>query len=464
MSTYRVTEDGKVDVEVSPRGTLELLSQREVGELAQGIGANHRLFELFRRCALAVLNTGSESDDAAKIFDHYHDFDIEIIKRTRGLKLKIKNAPRSAFVERRIVEGIRQHLFAVLRDVVYIGTEVEASDRFDLADGPGITDAVFHILKQAGVLQTDVLPKLVVCWGGHAISREEYEYTKEVGYHLGLRGLDVCTGCGPGAMKGPMKGAAVGHAKQRIKDARFVGLSEPGIIAAEPPNPIVSQLVVLPDIEKRLEAFVRIGHAIVVFPGGVGTAEEILYLLGILLHPGNEDSRIPVVFTGPRGSETYFKQIDRLIRTTLGKSATSHYRIITGDAEAVARRLGRRIKDVRTNRRKSGDAYYFNWLLNIDADYQTPFEVNHDNVAKLILSRDMPPTELAASLRRVFSALVTGNVKDYGIRLIQREGPFEIRGETAIMRLLDEMLDSFVGQGRMKLRREEYEPCYRVVG
>ena len=29
----------------------------------------------------------------------------------------------------------------------------------------------------------------------------------------------------------------------------------------------------MPDMEKRLEAFVRIGHGIVVFPGGVGTAE-----------------------------------------------------------------------------------------------------------------------------------------------------------------------------------------------
>ena len=35
----------------------------------------------------------------------------------------------------------------------------------------------------------------------------------------------------------------------------------------------------MPDIEKRLEAFVRTAHGIVIFPGGVGTAEEILYIL-----------------------------------------------------------------------------------------------------------------------------------------------------------------------------------------
>ena len=109
-------------------------------------------------------------------------------------------------------------------------------------------------------------PNLVVCWGGHSISRKEYEYTKLVGHEMGLRGLDICTGCGPGAMKGPMKGANIGHAKQRIKDGQYLGITEPGIIAAESPNPIVNDLVILPDIEKRLEAFVRTGHGIVVFP------------------------------------------------------------------------------------------------------------------------------------------------------------------------------------------------------
>jgi predicted Rossmann-fold nucleotide-binding protein len=134
--------------------------------------------------------------------------------------------------------------------------------------------------------------------------------------------LNVITGCGPGAMKGPMKGATIAHAKQRVKSRRYIGISEPGIIAAESPNPIVSELVVMPDIEKRLEAFVRLGHGIIVFPGGVGTAEEILYLLGILLHPANEGMPFPVIMTGPRESAGYFEQIDRFI-VNPGEEASS---------------------------------------------------------------------------------------------------------------------------------------------
>lgn len=461
MNIEQQRKSATMDAQISPRGSLEVLSQKEVEQLR--LTSDSRLLDLFRRCALAVLNTGSESDDAIAIFTAYQDFTIEILQRTRGLKLKIENAPASAFVEGRMIEGIRQHLFAVLRDLVYIGTEIDSSDRFDLTSSQGITDAVFHILKQARVLVPDLKPNLVVCWGGHSISRPEYEYTKEVGYHLGLRGLDICTGCGPGAMKGPMKGAAIGHVKQRNAAARYVGLTEPGIIAAEPPNPMVNHLVVLPDIEKRLEAFVRMGHAIIIFPGGVGTAEEVLYLLGLLLHPDNAEQVFPVVFTGPESSRAYFESLDALITLTLGEAARERYEIVIGDAPLAARRIGRRIRKVLSGRRKTGDAYYFNWLLKVPYCFQEPFDVNHASVAALELHRGLAPHDLACQLRRVFSAIVTGNVKEQGRRLIAAKGPFEIRGEPELMKALDGMLRDFIAQGRMKLPGTVYEPCYRVV-
>lgn len=454
-----------VDCEVSPRGTLEVLSQREVEQLKQVSQAREhsRLFQLFQRCALAVLNSGSEEDDAAAIFDRYRDFSIEIVQRTRGVKLKIRNAPPKAFIDGRIIEGIRQHLFAVLRDLVYVGTEIEKNRRFDLTRSDSITDAVFHILKHAGILDPNLRPNLVVCWGGHAVSRNEYNYSKGVGYHLGLRGLDVCTGCGPGAMKGPMKGAGLGHAKQRLMEGRYVGLTEPGIIAAEPPNPIVNRLVVLPDVEKRLEAFVRSGHAIIVFPGGAGTAEEILYLMGVLANPANEGQLLPVVFTGPERSRAYFAEINRFLRATLGDGVSERYRIIIDDAEEVARYLLKAIRKVQSARRRTGDAFYFNWLMEIPYEFQAPFEVTHESVRSLVLHRDLPLHELASNLRRAFSAIVTGNVKEQGIRLIRQNGPFEIRGDKTLTDLLDGLLSGFVAQGRMRLASTTYEPCYRVV-
>ncbi len=451
----------KVDIEIGPRGSMELLSQREVSALSDGRHPE-ALQELWRRCALAVLNTGNETDDAAAIFDAYSDFSVEVVKRTRGLMLNIKNAPSTALVEGRMVEGIRQHLFAVLRDVIYIGTEISDPSMYDLETSGGITDAVFQILKHARVMEPGVRPNLVVCWGGPSISRDEYEYTKEVGYHLGLRRLDICTGCGPGAMKGPMKGAAVGHAKQRTEGARFVGLSEPGIIAAEPPNPMVNHLVVLPDIEKRLEAFVRLGHGIIVFPGGAGTAEEILYLMGILLDPANADMHLPVVFTGPAETAEYFTEMDHFLRLLFGDAVEGKYEVIIDDAEAVGAYMSRAIKNVRRARQKTGDAYYFNWLMKIPEPHQTPFDVTHDSVADLHLVRNQPAEDLAVAVRRAFSAVVTGNVKDQGIRAIKRQGPFQLRADAELTDALDRLLRSFATSGRMRLHGE-YEPCYEVV-
>ena len=447
--------------QVAPEGSLEILSQTEVSRLRQV--SNEALHELFRRCSLAVLNSGGQLDDAKQILERYRTFEIELVQQDRGIRLELRNAPAEAFVDGKMIRGLREHLFAVLRDVLYNRVEVEGSGRFDLEDSTGITNAVFELLRHARCLKTET-PNIVVCWGGHSITRNEYDYTKEVGYQLGLRGMNICTGCGPGAMKGPMKGATIAHAKQRIRDGRYLGITEPGIIAAEAPNAIVNELTIMPDIEKRLEAFVRVGHGIVVFPGGAGTAEEILYLLGILLNPDNAGIPFPLIFTGPASSRDYFRQIDDFIATTLGKAATVHYEIIIDDPPAVARRLRAGLERVQSFRRRRSDAFFFNWLLNVDLDFQLPFAVTHANMASLNLRRDQPAHSLASSLRRAFSGIVAGNVKDDGIRLVEAGGPFELTGDPSVLRLLDALLSAFVAHKRMKLPVMEYVPCYRIVG
>ena len=449
-----------VDAEVWPGGSLEVLSQLEVDLLkSSGTGG---LYPLLRRCLLAVLNTGSESDDAKEVLATYSDFEVSFIQQDRGLKVLLKNAPANAFVDGRMIRGTRELLSAVLRDIVYTRHEILDSGRFDLDSSDGITNAVFHIVRNARLLRLPARVNLVVCWGGHAISREEYDYTKLVGYEMGLRELDVCTGCGPGAMKGPMKGATIGHAKQRINNGRYIGITEPGIIAAESPNPIVNSLVIMPDMEKRLEAFVRLSHGIVVFPGGVGTAEEILYLLGVLLHPKNAVQPLPLVMTGPASSEPYFRQIDEFVGATLGPDAQQRYKIIIDDPSAVAQEVKSRLHDVYQFRKQHGDAFYFNWRLTIDKEFQTPFVATHESMRNLDISEGLPTHILAANLRRVFSGIVSGNVRDDTAEQIERFGPFEINGSQRVMDMLDKLLAAFVEQKRMKISGHDYDPCYVI--
>ena len=450
-----------VDARVVPEGRMEVLSRVEVSKLLDT--SRGGLYETFRNCSLAVLNTGNELDDGKELLERYRSFDIRVVPEERGIQLEVKGAPATAFVDGQMIKGIGEHLFAVLRDVVYVSDEIKGNPAIDLDSSAGITNAVFHILRNANILRPLTDPKLVVCWGGHSISRTEYDYSKLVGYQLGLRGLDICTGCGPGAMKGPMKGATIGHAKQRIRGGQYLGISEPGIIAAESPNPIVNDLVIMPDIEKRLEAFVRTGHAFVIFPGGVGTAEEFLYVLGVLLHPDNAHIPFPLILTGPAKSRDYFSELDRFVTATLGPDVRKLYQIIVDDPVAVARAVQAGIERVAQFRTGRGDAFYFNWALTVDREFQAPFAATHANMRNLDLTRGQDRHQLAANLRRAFSGVVAGNVKDEGIRAVEQYGDFEIRGDADVLNPLDSLLASFAAQQRMKLPGTTYTPCYRII-
>ncbi|NQZ85970.1 MAG: LOG family protein [Colwellia sp.] len=443
-----------MQTQINPVGNMNLLTQSEIEQLQQS--ATSKIYQLYRNCSLAVLNAGSHTDDAEEIYQKFQDFEIQVLRRERGVKLALTNPPAHAFVDGKIIKGIQELLSAVLRDILFTHHQYRS-------DTKQVTDLTFDILRNANVIIPESDPNLLTCWGGHSINHIEYKYTKKVGYQLGLRGFNICTGCGPGAMKGPMKGATIAHAKQRNKDGRYIGLTEPSIIAAEPPNPIVNELVIMPDIEKRLEAFVRMSHGIVIFPGGAGTAEELLYILGIMLNSKNQSQKLPIILTGPKESAEYFIQIDRFIAATLGEEAQNLYEIIVDDPVAVAKTMRYKLEEVLTYRKETGDAYHFNWSLVIEPDFQQPFEPTHKNIANLPINYDLDTATLAANLRRVFSAIVAGNVKSQGIQAIRDNGPFEISGDSKIMQLMDNLLASFVEQQRMKLPGSKYVPCYKVI-
>lgn len=444
-----------------PLHSLNLLSQEEILALTS---TRPDLFQLFRDCALAILNTDSDKDDATQIFADYADFHIELVPQPRGLRLEIYNAPPQSFVDGVMIRGIQDHLFAALRDIVYTDYKILSSGRLAPHTSEALTDNVFRILRNAGVVRPDVPPNMVVCWGGHAIPREEYDYSKEVGYQLGLRGLDIVTGCGIGAMKGPMKGAAVGHAKQQIRNGRYIGISEPGIITSESPNAIVNELVIMPDIEKRLEAFVRLAHGVIIFPGGVGTVEEVFYLLSILVHPDNQRA-IPVLFAGPESCREYFAALDHFLRLCLGNDIARHYQIVIGEPQTVGRMMRAAVDMTHQTRRENHDAYYFNWKLHIDELLQHPFIPTHSNMAALNLDPTLPTHELAAQLRAAFSGIVAGNVKAFGIREVAEHGPYKLHGDPRLMTAMDELLCLLIREKRMKFGQGEgvYKPCYELA-
>ena len=120
------------------------------------------------------------------------------------------------------------------------------------------------------------------------------------------------------------------------------------------------------------------------------------------------------------------------------------------------------MSEVREYRKQQGDAYHFNWTLLIEPEFQLPFEPTHDNMANLNLEANQPTEQLAANLRRVFSGIVAGNVKDQAIRSIKQHGVFTLTGDQLLMEKVDKLLSAFVQQGRMKLPGSTYYPCYRI--
>ncbi len=454
--------------QLSPDSSLELLSIKEMKWLMEH-SKQSELHELLRCCVLAVLNSGSAEDNVRKILDQYHDFDFQLKWRQRGVFFELTQPPLRAFVDGELIKGIKEQISSVVRDLVYSQMMLEEDRQCNLNickeknnPGEGVTDFVFKILRNSKSIVVDKKPSLVVCWGGHSISGNEYKYTKKVGYQLGLRGLDICTGCGAGAMKGPMKGATIAHAKQRQQKPLYLGITEPGIISSESPNPIVNHLVIMPDIEKRLEAFIRLAHSVVIFPGGVGTAEELLYLLGVMSHPDNKNNPLKIILTGPLSSRDYFKILIEFIEKTLGKSATKLIKLIINDSEKVAKTVLSGVEETTQYRKRLDDSFHFNWRLKVEKEWQTPFSPTHKNMEKLNLSKQQPIHTLALELRKAFSGIVTGNVKPEGIKQIEQHGPFVMKNGGENLRHLDELLKHFVEQKRMMISSDQYHPCYRI--
>jgi hypothetical protein len=170
-----------------------------------------------------------------------------------------------------------------------------------------------------------------------------------------------------------------------------------------------------------------------------------------------------MIMTGPASAEPYFRQIDQFIGATLGEQAQQRYSIVIDEPREVARRMRDGLEAVQGFRTQHGDAYYFNWRLAIEEQFQQPFTSTHTEMNALEIDEDLPGHILAANLRRVFSGIVSGNVREDTAALIDRDGPFEINGSARIMGLLDELLSAFVDQKRMKISAGDYSPCYRVT-
>ena len=100
--------------------TLSRMEVEKLHDVSQG-----ELAALIRRCALAVLNSGNQGDDAEALLRTYHDFEIEVQQFNRGIRLELRNAPGSAFVDGRMIENLHvdnaRRVLATARAIAELG-------------------------------------------------------------------------------------------------------------------------------------------------------------------------------------------------------------------------------------------------------------------------------------------------------------------------------------------------------
>ncbi|HIE03038.1 MAG TPA: DUF4478 domain-containing protein [Thiotrichaceae bacterium] len=90
-----------INARITPTEHLNILSQLEVSKLLDS--SQSGLYQIFRRCALAVLSHGNYTDDAKELLERHKAFDIRIIQQDRGIKLELEGAPAEAFVDGKMI-------------------------------------------------------------------------------------------------------------------------------------------------------------------------------------------------------------------------------------------------------------------------------------------------------------------------------------------------------------------------
>lgn len=414
-----------------------------------------------RDCLLGILGAEDSMNQSRDLKSQYPNFTAKLTREKQSIKLELKDAPANAFVDGEIIGMRKRHVAAAIRDLAWQAHHFD--DAFDSSKRSALAE---KMTKDAGLLERQRIIQhhvsrdayQVVFQGGHTVGPAEYKYCKLVGEEFGLRGWEGISGGGPGTMRGTLRGNKKGFDEQLMR-GRQMGFSAPEIIAVEPPNIWVTDLMILPDIELRLEAFARKMHAIVFLPGGIGTMEELLIQLGTKLDERNRDQLWPIAVTAE--NERFPADINEFIGTVLGDTASKAYQTIIGSPKGVAEFVTGLKPEIDLARDYNDDAHEWNRSLVIPEEFQAPFHPTHANMEALELTTSQPIGKLAAQLRMLCKGLVHGSITELGMQQIKEHGKFKIHGDRKILDALDTLLNKFIAQKRIKA--DFYEPCYEFV-
>lgn len=123
---------------------------------------------------------------------------------------------------------------------------------------------------------------------------EIYQITEKIAYLMGHEGIDVLTGGGPGLMEAANRGVRAGQNASGSISKSFGVTIDLG--TREPPSEHIDIKHHHRRFSSRLDDFMRLSNAIIVTPGGIGTALE-LFFSWQLLQVGHLTDR-PLILVG----------------------------------------------------------------------------------------------------------------------------------------------------------------------
>jgi predicted Rossmann-fold nucleotide-binding protein len=401
----------------------------------------------------AVLDTHQvDKDDIRHLREKFASMQVSTRRMENGeFSLVLEHVPEGVTYDgERITRSQQELVSEVIRDVV-----------LQLPFPPGsssevVSQTIRKMVERTGILSSPEGKNYIrsFIWGGHTISDEEYDFAKAVGYWEGLRGTELITGSGGGVMRAPFVGASSGYRKQRYQDRKFIGFTEQGILEGEAPNNLLSTLCVFPDIEKRMEAFIRASHRGRIHPGGTGTMEELMTFLGMKIHKKNEGLVYPFDLV-ERPDGNYMKRLEQFFRTCFADAIDGLFSFHVESPDDYQKHLLKIDKQLDSRQ-------VWNDKLFVPLEIQTPFEVSFESMQALDLTREQEPFQLIVNLRRFFSGMVHLVVKNPKVvESWGRERP-KIKGDKKIIQEVDDLVRWFNDNKRLKMQLKLDKLPYRI--
>lgn len=445
--------DLTIPVLIKKLGATELTPDLPL-RLNQGVEApENRINEIVG----ALINIHkADINDARQIRDKFAGMDAEVVHAGDEVRLLLRNVPTDCLYDGKHViwEAVEQ-ITSAIRDVIFPpkrppeGVSAKTTSRY-----------IRTFVEHTGFLYRGERSLVTFIWGGHRVGFTEYEFAKHTAYWttLALPDSENITGCGSGIMKAPFKGAQVAYAKQRAFERfgkrDFIGFTEKNILAAEPPNELVNRLLVFPNIEMRMEAFIRASHRGRAHPGGVGTIEEILFMLAVLSDSANEGIHFPFDLVEPPDS-TYFGALVDFLRACFGREMDRHFTVHRESPADYARFFYE-------SSPKLPLRYLWNNDFVFDQRLQKPYPVSFASLEALDLTKGQSPFDLLVNLRRFFSSIVHLSVKDPDMVDAWGADRPLIKGDKKIVAAVDRFVERLEAEDRIHPNKKYTRP-YRTA-